>query len=87
MIPWGISTVSHSLSYTIIILYFIINKKSKISGKNIYGPTWKEMEFNFWNKILDGGLAVIGQEQDERGDAFSASESFRFIKLNIQWGP
>ena len=27
--------------------------------------------------IQDGGLVVIGQEQDDRGDDFSAAESFR----------
>ena len=27
----------------------------------------------------DGGLAVVGQEQDDRGDDFSAAESFRSV--------
>ncbi len=28
--------------------------------------------------IQEGGLVVIGQEQDDRGDDFSAAESFRW---------
>ena len=36
----------------------------------------------YYLNFQDGGLVVIGQEQDERGDDFSAAESFRFYLIS-----